>query len=89
MLESTIKMKVFNWAEAHGVLHAKLERAGYPDDIFFVPGGRPLLLEFKIPGEAPRPLQAYILKQLAQRGYDVAWTDDPYAAIAMLEKRMK
>jgi hypothetical protein len=44
---------------------------GYPDRIVFIEGGKPLLIEFKSPGEALRPKQAYIARQLQLLGYMV------------------
>jgi hypothetical protein len=84
-LEADIKQEVFRWCERRGVLHAKLDRPGYPDDIFFVPGGVPLLLELKRPGEKPAPLQEHTMRQLMARGYNVGWTDSSQVAIAMIE----
>lgn len=88
MIESEVKQKVFEWCEKRGVMHAKLNRPGYPDDIFFVPGGRPLLLELKRPGGSPEPLQIHTIRKLELRGYDVGWTDSPQTAIAMLVERL-
>lgn len=45
------------------------QSTGYPDRIFFLTGGRPLLIEFKRPGEKPRPKQAYVLNELGRLGY--------------------
>lgn len=44
---------------------------GYMDRLFWIPGGRPLLIEFKVPGEEPEPLQAYRIERLREIGYDV------------------
>lgn len=57
-------------------------RTGWPDRIFFIPGGRPLLVEFKKPGEDPRPLQAHVIQGLNDLGYDVAVADNIDDALA-------
>ena len=44
---------------------------GYPDRIFWVPGGKPVMIEFKRPGELPTPKQLYIHNQLRALGYTV------------------
>jgi hypothetical protein len=51
---------------------------GWPDRQFWVPGGRPMLIEFKAPGERLDPLQVHRHEQLKGWGYDVitCWTDD-------------
>lgn len=49
---------------------------GYPDRIFWIPGGYPLLIEFKAPGESPRPKQAHIHKWLRRLGYRVEVFDN-------------
>ena len=53
---------------------------GYPDRIFWIPGGRPLLIEFKQPGEEPRAKQLHIHEQLRGLGYEVQVHDDAIAA---------
>lgn len=44
---------------------------GYPDRIFWLPGGKPLLVEYKQPGESPRPSQQKIIDQLRLINYNV------------------
>lgn len=73
-LEAALEGDVVRWAEDRLVLQTKLNlrgRNGWPDRCFWLPGGRPLLHEYKLPGEAPRPLQEYTIRQLRERGYDV------------------
>jgi len=45
--------------------------AGWPDVLFLIPGGRPLLMEFKRPGKGLEPLQAERKRDLNKLGYDV------------------
>ena len=44
--------------------------AGWPDVMFLVPGGRPLLMEFKRPGFELEPLQEERRATLLKLGYD-------------------
>src|SRR5690606_14277269 len=42
---------------------AAAQETGYPDRLFLIPGGRPLFIEFKRPGERPTPRQRLIHKR--------------------------
>lgn len=80
VLESGIEGKACRevWKKL-GVYGLKLHvvgQRGYPDRVFLIPGGRPLLIEFKRPGEVPRDLQAHIHKRLRKLGYQVEVHDD-------------
>lgn len=89
-LESSVENKVVRWAERRGLEFVKLNltgRRGYPDRLFFIPGGRPFLLELKRPGEKPEKLQQYQIARLRKKGYDVEWTDSAEQAIAWLKER--
>lgn len=44
---------------------------GWPDVLFLIPGGRPLLMEFKRPGEPLKPLQQERKDTLKKLSYDV------------------
>ena len=73
--------------EELGVPSLKLNVRGnraYPDRLFFVPGGRPTLIELKRAGDEPRPLQLHVMDMLRRFGYDVAWFDDESAAFLHL-----
>lgn len=61
---------------------------GWPDRQFFIPGGRPFLLEFKEVGFVPGPKQEYIHDMLEELGYDVAWTDNEEDALAAIRSRV-
>ena len=60
---------------------------GWPDRMFFIPGGRPFLLELKEVGYKPERKQEHIHKMLEGLGYDVAWTDDEEAALEAIAAR--
>jgi hypothetical protein len=62
---------------------------GWPDTLFFIPGGKPFLLEFKEVGYEPEPKQARIHDMLEGLGYDVAWTDNEEAALEAIEARVQ
>lgn len=89
-LERRVRTKALS---RYGVASIKLEppsgsETGWPDRLFFIPGGRPFLLEFKEPGYAPEKKQEHIHKMLEGLGYDVAWTDDEEAALAAIAARV-
>jgi uncharacterized protein YyaL (SSP411 family) len=65
--------------DEHGVRNLKLKGAGstgWPDRIFFIPGGRPVFVEFKAPGEQLRPKQAYVIRIMRELEYTVQVHDD-------------
>lgn len=82
--EGKTQAKVADHAKKLGINYLRLAMrqgaaAGWADMLFFIPGGRPLLIEFKAPGQTPKPLQAYRLKQLKEAGYDIYVCDDAEA----------
>lgn len=83
-VESKIEQHACELAWKHlGIIGSKLVTpgdTGYPDRIFWIPGGRPLLIEFKRPGEEPRPKQEYIQNQLRKLGYQVEVHDNAIRA---------
>jgi len=58
-------------------------RRGLPDQCFWLPL-RPLLIEFKAPGERPRPLQEDTFRRMARDGYDVQVHEDADEAVAAI-----
>ena len=80
------------WARAHGCRATKLQGVGnrsQPDYIFWIPGGRPKLIEFKKPGEVPTPLQAKTIRDYMDDGYDVEIHDSRVSAVASLKATME
>lgn len=67
----------------------KGSETGWPDVLFFIPGGRPFLLECKWPGYEPKPKQEHIHDMLEELGYDVAWTDDEEAGLDAIRARVE
>ena len=62
---------------------------GWPDRIFWVPGGKPLIIEFKTPDGELSPKQKYHIERLKKDGYNVEVCDNAidalYAAIKAVE----
>ena len=58
---------------------------GYPDRVFWIPGGKPLFIEFKTPDGELSEKQKYNIDRLRKDGYNVEVCDDAidafYAAI--------
>ena len=83
-LEGKIEQRAVDLIWKHlGIEGSKLNirsDTGYPDRIFWIPGGRPLLIEFKRPGEEPEPKQIHIHNKLRQLGYNVEVHDDALEA---------
>lgn len=90
--ESVLEAWAVNkWARPRGIVVAKLsEVAGIPDRIFFVPGGKPIIIEFKKEGKTGKNLQEYTqpwyLKTLIAAGYR-AYTCDTKEQFLEIMKR--
>ena len=97
MLESKIERdacrKIYQMFGITSVKFTPTKSTGYPDRIFWVPGGKPLFIEFKRPGEDLRPKQKHIAKELRKLGYNVVACDSVFGAVAnvhkLLHKRKK
>ena len=90
--EKPAQTRTNNWAEANGVPHITLTlrgRRGWPDEVYWVRGGRPLLIEFKAPGEEPRKLQLYTHELLRKLGYEVQVHTDECEAIKAIRVAME
>jgi hypothetical protein len=62
-----------------GIVGSKLKVLGdtsWPDRIFWLPGGKPLLIEFKRPGYDPQPKQSDTHESLKDLGYDIQVHDN-------------
>ena len=62
---------------------------GYPDRVFWIPGGKPLFIEFKTPDGELSEKQKYHIDRLRKDGYNVEVCDNAidalYAAIKAVE----
>lgn len=79
------------WVE-HGVPSVKFipwGETGLMDRWFFLPEGRPLLVEFKQPGEELKPKQAFWRARLLALGYDVIDCDDVEKALEAIRARLR
>jgi hypothetical protein len=84
--ESPLEATAVKWARARNIVVAKLtEVVGIPDRIFFVPGGRPVVIEFKAAKKKPAALQAYYLETLKAAGYYAAYCDTKEKFLALME----
>jgi|SRR5579859_3172038 len=90
--EDRIERAVCRHADALGLTHIKLNvwgRRGYPDRLFFIAGGRPLLIEFKEANYKPRRLQQYTINKLLRLKYDVHSVDNVEEGIELLNKKAR
>lgn len=67
---------IWQWLGIIGIKLKAVGNNGYPDRLFWIPGGKPLLIEFKQPGEVPEPLQQQRIDELKQLGYEVQVHDN-------------
>lgn len=86
-----VRDPTMRWAKKHGIKSIRMYfgpgiQNGWLDDLFLIPGGKPLFIEFKAPGKKPTPKQAEKIKLLQDLGYDVAWCCDKEDAIATLKR---
>lgn len=75
-IEQYVSDKALEW---FGLPNVKLNlqgRRGWPDRIYWLPEGRPLLIEYKRPGKEARALQGEVHAMLVKLGYDVHVCDN-------------
>lgn len=86
--ESALEQWCVKWARSRQIVVAKLtEVSGIPDRVFFIPGGKPLIVEFKKRAEKPDPLQDWYLKRLLDDGYHVGWCEARDGFLAEMKER--
>lgn len=88
-LESNLENRVVKWAKKRRLESLKLNVQGkrhYPDRLFFIPGGRPAIIEFKREGKKPRPAQQFVLNLLKALNYDIYYFETYKEAVAWLEE---
>lgn len=74
--ESVLESFACKWARIRDIVVAKMtEVVGIPDRIFFVPGGKPIIIEFKAEDEVPREAQAWYIETMKTAGYRVFHCD--------------
>ena len=77
--KSRIERPVVAYARRKGIFVTKMELPHYrgmPDDVLWMRGGSPVLIEFKAPGCVPEPLQQLHIDRLRGLGYCVFVVDD-------------
>lgn len=89
MSESCVEKATTQAAFNVGVPSTKFGVRGWPDRIFWIPGGKPLLIEFKSPRQKPRPLQEHRIDQLRQLGYAAEVHDDDKKAFASILRHLE
>lgn len=91
--ESSIERSVCDKAYTDlGVRNIKINttsESGYPDRMFFIPGGLPFLIEFKKPGKRLEKKQSHVHDQLKADGYDVEWHDTKDGALKAIRLRLE
>ncbi len=71
-LESVIQSKIIKRYENAGYIVVKIglcNKGGFPD-LMLLKNGKATFVEVKRPGQKPRPLQEYRLKELRDAGFD-------------------
>lgn len=91
MAERDVIKPVTRWAKKRNVKHIRVTllpgaERGWPDHIFLIPGGAPVFMEFKQPGEGPAEIQKVRLEYLRENGYAAYCVDDGEEAIDILER---
>jgi hypothetical protein len=90
--ESSTEKAVNAWARAHGIQPLKLSvmgENGWPDRLYLFQYPFVAFIEFKSPGNKPRPLQEARTAGLRKRGYPVGVFDEVHSAIAFLELHLE
>jgi hypothetical protein len=91
-LERDVERNFMRWCNARGLLAVKLgvlKRAGFPDRMVLLPGGRAIFVELKRPGEDASPLQKSVHRRLRDLGFDVFVCDESVKAIAAVLRAIR
>ena len=92
VLEKDIERRVCEKVKQFGILNIKMSthtETGWPDRMFVIPGGRPLFIEFKVPGGKLSKRQFYIHKVLEVFGYQVQTHDNEESAIRAISEAIR
>ena len=93
MLESSIERNTCKRVEDElGIRNLKLNvrgQTGWPDRMFLIPGGKPLFIEFKRPGEDLEPKQNYVAQVLRRLGYNVEKHDNEERAFNAVARTLE
>ena len=86
--EASLERWCVRWAKARGMVVSKLtDPTGIMDHVFWVPGGRPVLVEFKAEGLKSTALQGYYLTEFVGNGYTAMACDNKELFLDMMKER--
>ena len=90
--ESALESWAVAWALARRITASKLkDPVGIMDHVFWLPGGRPLLVEFKDPNERTDPareeLQTWYQRKFRRLGYVAVKVDTKEEFIEVMKKQ--
>ena len=86
--ESALERRCVKWARDRGVQVSKnTELVGIPDRTFWIPGGKPLVPEFKDLDGEPSPAQVWHVAELRRKGYMSEFMDSWETFLAAMKKR--
>ena len=86
--ESTLEAWCVKWARSRGIQVSKnTELVGIPDRTFWIPGGKPLVPEFKDPNGEPSPAQEWHVKTLRAAGYNAPFIDTKEEFLRLMGKK--
>lgn len=92
MRETYIEKTVCSHARSAGLLAVKFKNPverGWPDRIFFGPGGFTFFIEFKAPDKVPNPLQLATHERLRRLGFGVFVVDNVDAGRKLIDLIVK
>jgi hypothetical protein len=92
-IESTFCTKLHKWAIKKCITLEILKlnlhgRRGWPDRLIMWEGQHLVFIEFKRPGEEPRPLQAYVHNIIIRLGFKVLTYDNSEEALHGIKARI-
>jgi hypothetical protein len=85
-LEKEIERRVKR--EFPAILSLKTHVRHWPDQIFFLPGGKVIFMEFKQKGKKPREGQRACHMRLLEQGFDAWVVDSVERGIEILEEEL-
>jgi hypothetical protein len=85
--EAALEAWCVKWARSREIVVAKLkELDGVPDRVFFIPGGSPVIIEFKALKKKLEAVQSWYMKKLQKDGYRIYRCDTKQVFLELMEK---